>query len=133
MEDWKLIVATLFIRGSCNKLLSASARRKVWIEADGYGRMTAEQLDELQLFEDWSHIRDCSDEGQKRVADAIRFELADLSRLQAERFTELGLTEDHYADTVAKVVAKLGTTTEEPVPCNECGSLDRYGATCDCD
>lgn len=94
LNDWDLIVACLFWRGSCNRILTQEQRNRCWVAGDGYGKMSAAQLRELELFEDWSHIRDSSDEAQAAVAYAIRQALG--GRLL----------------TVAEVVSKLGTTTE---------------------
>lgn len=94
LNDWELITATLYWRGSCNKVLTAAQRACVWGEGDGYGAMSIEQLRELDLLGDWTHIRDSSPEGRCRVAAAIRGYLGGRGLL-----------------TVNRVVNQIGTTT----------------------
>lgn len=94
LTDWDLIVATLNWRGSCNRILTPEQRARAWEAGDGYGKMSPAQLRELDLYEDWSHIRDSSDEGQAAVAFAIRGALG--RRLLS----------------VAEVVGKLGTVVD---------------------
>lgn len=108
MKTWDLIVAVLFHSGSANKILSPAARARVWEQGDGYGRMDLAQLRELELVEDWSHIRDSSDEGQERIAKQIRVELSRMDRERAARFPELPRSPNHHERIVKDVVAKLG-------------------------
>lgn len=109
MRDWDLIVATLAVFGSANRILGTEAQRRVREQADGFGRMSLAQLDELGITFDWSHVRDSSDAGKRRVADAIRAELREMDRQREARFPELVGTETHES-LVIDVVQQLGTT-----------------------
>lgn len=102
MKNWDLIVATLYWRGSANRILEGAPRRRVWAHGDGYGKMSGAELERLELMFDWSHIRDCSDEGQRQVARAIRTELLELDRKR-------GREDGHHLAMVEEVVGKLGT------------------------
>jgi len=114
LNNWDLIVATLYWKGNANRMLDDGARRRVWAHADGYGKMSIVELQRLELLEDWSHIRDSSDEGQKQVAQAIRQELAEMDiRDRAEfarKFPGIDTSDlrSKREQTVAEIVAKLG-------------------------
>lgn len=95
LTDWELIVATLNWRGSCNRILTQAQRTAAWVAGDGYGKMSEAALRGLELLEDWSHIRDSSDEGKAAVAFSIRESLGPDKLL-----------------TCATVVDKLGVVTD---------------------
>lgn len=109
MRDWDLIVATLAVFGSANRILGNEAQRRVREQADGFGRMSLAQLDELGITFDWSHVRDSSEQGLRRVADAIMDELVKLDEERARRFPELAEA-GHHRRVVQEIVDKLGTT-----------------------
>lgn len=45
--------------------------RYIASHGDGFGKMTADQLDELGVTFDWSHIRDSSDEAISEMYSAL--------------------------------------------------------------
>lgn len=94
LNDRELINATLNWRGSCNRILTPAQRTRAWVAGDGYGKMSLAQLRDLELLEDWSHIRDSSPEGTAAIAASIRQSLG--GRLL----------------TVQEVVRKLGVVVE---------------------
>jgi hypothetical protein len=109
-ETKDLIVATLHPFGTCNRLLSEEALDRVFAEADGYGRKTIQELRELGIDRDWSHIRDSSDEAKVRVAAAIRSELIKLDMERTRKFPEL--ESDSMETTAFRVMAMLGGPTK---------------------
>lgn len=71
--DWEVIVAALYHLPRCRQLtLSECDEIKVRELGDGYGQMTWEQLHELDILWDWSHIRDSSSSAIKAMAQKIR-------------------------------------------------------------
>lgn len=108
LGNWDLIVATLFHSGSANLILSPVARVRVWVKGDGYGKMTAAQLKRLHLIEDWSHIRDSSDEAQAAIAEQIRAELRAMDRARSIPSMGLVLPDGHHEGLVSQVVSRLG-------------------------
>lgn len=108
MNNWDMIVSLLHPNGSCNKLLDTTARKQAWRAADGYGRMSDDQLTQLGLYEDWSHIRDSTTDGQDRIVSVLRIALCWESRKRFDAYPELGKDLQHYFRQVAEVVAKLG-------------------------
>jgi len=108
LADWDLIVATLYWKGTANRILPQQARNRIWSHADGYGKMSGAQLAKLELLEDWSHIRDSSDEAQARVAESIRIELKTRDNMRAMRFGAAADEFQTHEAMVAEIVAKLG-------------------------
>ena len=51
--------------------LTDNQHRYVASHGDGFGKMTAEQLDSLGVTFDWSHVRDSSDEAIKAMHMAL--------------------------------------------------------------
>lgn len=109
-ETQDLIVATLHPFGVCNRLLSSDALDRVFAEADGYGRMTIEQLRELSIDRDWSHIRDSSFAARMRVANAVRNELHKIDMERIAEFPELKECDCTEA-TVRRVIERFGGAT----------------------
>jgi hypothetical protein len=92
LTDYDLIVATLYWKGSANRILTTEQRARAWEAGDGYGRMSLAELHELELVEDWSHIRDSSPEGIAAVAYSIRSSLGSRKLLAVQEIVnELGV------------------------------------------
>lgn len=72
LADWDLVCAVMHHSGVATNVLTQQAHLAVATLGDGYGRMTADQLKQLGLVWDWSHMRDSSDEAQAAVAREIR-------------------------------------------------------------
>lgn len=112
MKNSDLITSLLHINGTCGKLLPVDARRRIWAHANGYGDMNMAQLDALDLFEDWSHIRDSDGLGRDRVLRAIESELAHMDDQQRRALEAAGHDTSGLRlssiETVREVVTKLG-------------------------
>lgn len=62
--DRKLVVSHMKYDGKHKDVLSPEEDKEVYKLGDGFGHGT--------IFQDWSHIRDSSEEAMARMADRIR-------------------------------------------------------------
>ncbi len=69
--DFSLCHFSLY-HSSPGMILDQKAYARIFAMGDGYGSLTPAQLTEMDLWYDWSHIRDSSDEAISRMASAIR-------------------------------------------------------------
>lgn len=72
LTDWDLLVATMHHSGVARTVLSQQQHVEVAAMGDGYGAMSAEQLQQRELTWDWSHIRDSSEGAIVTMAAAVR-------------------------------------------------------------
>ena len=68
---WNVVVSHLHYNGELQGLLRSQDHDALWALADGFGRMPINELRELHIDRDWSHIRDSSDEALDRIATKI--------------------------------------------------------------
>lgn len=71
-EDRKLVVAYLHAAGSRNDVLSDAETWELYCLADGFGKRTPEELEEINGGWDWSHVRDSSPEAFAKMAAWLR-------------------------------------------------------------
>lgn len=71
MDDWSLLVACLSPTMALVQLRPEDDRAARCF-CDGFGKMTREQLEEIDALYDWSHVRDSTPEAQHNAATFIR-------------------------------------------------------------
>ena len=69
--DWRTVVDYMSYNGRRHNRLSWSQRWEVYCLADGFGKMTSDQLREINGGWDWSHIRDSSADAIEAMAIRI--------------------------------------------------------------
>ena len=80
LSDWDLIVQVVHYSGALHERASWVILWGAFCLADGFGQMTGAQLRELEIGFDWSHVRDSTEAGHKRVAEYLRKNLAEIVR-----------------------------------------------------
>lgn len=70
--DFALLHATLYYGSRAAQVLSSAEHDEVFAMLDGYGRMSLQQLRQLGLTWDWSHVRDATDEAIEAAAARVR-------------------------------------------------------------
>lgn len=70
MDDliWKMVCSYMHYNGDKYGTLNDSQMWEVYCLADGFGKMSSEQLIEINDGWDWSHIRDSSREAINNMA-----------------------------------------------------------------
>lgn len=68
---FKFVVSFLHYNGENKSLISPKQYRELFQMGDGFGEMTPEQLTEFDLWGDWSHIRDSSDEAIEKIYNKL--------------------------------------------------------------
>jgi hypothetical protein len=71
-EDRELVVAYLHHSDSRSELLPEEVAWEVYCLADGFGRCTPSELRGINDGWDWSHVRDSTPEGYRRMAACLR-------------------------------------------------------------
>lgn len=61
MTDLKFLHPYLYHSGKANGVLTEAEHDKAVAMCDGYGQLTAAELNTRHLTWDWSHVRDSSD------------------------------------------------------------------------
>ena len=69
--DFKLCHKYLY-HSSSNRIADAGTYQEFFQMGDGYGSLSATQLTEMELWYDWSHIRDSSEEAIADLAEKLR-------------------------------------------------------------
>lgn len=75
--DWSLVANCLHWNGSLHDHVGWQVRDGAWLLADGFGRLTLDELDEQSW--DWSHVRDSSETAIRAIAAYLRRNGLDLS------------------------------------------------------
>lgn len=68
---FKFVASFLHYKGQNRRLLTPKQYRELFQMGDGYGTMTPEKLTELDLWGDWSHIRDSSDNAIEKIYNKL--------------------------------------------------------------
>jgi hypothetical protein len=71
MDDFELCRKYLY-HSSDNMIPEKDCYCSIFEKGDGYGELTANQLSEMELWYDWSHVRDSSEEAIHKMAVMIR-------------------------------------------------------------
>ena len=69
--DFKTCHSALY-HSSPEMISDSKTYRRIFAMGDGYGELSSADLTSLELWGDWSHVRDSSDEALSRMATAIR-------------------------------------------------------------
>ncbi len=72
LTDRELVVACIHWNGTLEHLVGDDLQWSTYCEGDGYGYLDGESLSEINEGWDWSHVRDSTPEGWKRMADNLR-------------------------------------------------------------
>ena len=70
-SDYALCFSALY-HSSPDMIQDPQVHARIFAMGDGYGNLSPDQLTEMGLWFDWSHIRDSSDAAISRMASAIR-------------------------------------------------------------
>ena len=85
LTSFELLHGALYHSSPLAKRLTAAQHVAAFTRCDGYGRMTWDQLTELDLTWDWSHVRDSSPEAIEAAAAIVRDALgAGLRQFEAD-------------------------------------------------
>lgn len=71
MDDFELCHKYLY-HSSTDMFKDVLVYGRIFEMGDGFGNLSGAELSEMELWYDWSHIRDSSDKALAKMAEAIR-------------------------------------------------------------